>query len=130
MDACRYGSGCWRPLCPYGRSVCRASGWAAIWSLLAEQEENLEVIKVIPEERIPEHIEEQTVDFALSSGEAGSCWFGTNDTTSTASAAHAESVCEAQPPGIAKHSASTEPNLAVSLGEFWPEKSVGEVSAY
>ena len=64
-------------------------------------EENLEVIKVISEERIPEHIMEQTVEFA-ESGEAGSCCFGTNDTTSTASTAVAKSADEAQPPGFAK----------------------------
>ena len=57
MDARGYGSGCWRPLCPYGHSGGRAARWAAIWSLL---EENVEVIKVIPGECIPEHIVEQT----------------------------------------------------------------------
>ena len=50
MEPCRFGAGCWRPLCPYGHSGRgRAARWAAVWTLLASQEENLEVIKVIPE---------------------------------------------------------------------------------
>ena len=66
--------------------------------------ENLEVIKVNPGECISERIVEQTVE-------------------------PAESVDEAQPSGIAEHSVSTEPDLAVSLGEdgySGLRKSVGE----
>ena len=45
--------------------------------------------------------------FAVSSGEAGSVGPGANDTTSVAAKAVAESVVEARPAGIAKHSATT-----------------------
>ena len=114
---------------------------------LATQEaavENLEVIKVIPEERTPEHIVERTVEIAESS-EAGSSWFGKKDTTSTASTEVAKSVSgaqtsgiakygttsadatafaklagEARLPGTSKHSASTESELVVSSGEAGP----------
>ena len=40
----------------------RARRWPELWLLLATQEEeDLEVIKVILEERIPKHIVEQTI---------------------------------------------------------------------
>ena len=54
----------------------------------------------------------------MSSGEAGSSWFSTSSTTSTAEmAADAKSVVEARPFGIAKHSAKTESALEVLPGE-------------
>ena len=107
------------------------------------EEENLEVITVIPGKCISEHGVEQTVELAESSGkEAGSSWVEKYDTTSTTSTAVAKSVGEAQPLGIAWNSASTEFSLAESSGEarsFGPraksmtrtaantvEKSVGE----
>ena len=52
MEPCRFDTGCWRPLCPYGHSGRgRAARWAALWSLLAlqEKEDDLEAVKVIPE---------------------------------------------------------------------------------
>ena len=79
----------------------RCPVWAkcsALWTLFAEQEghhvvvENLEVIKVNPEECTLERFMEQTVQLA-------------------------ESVGEARPPGIAKHSASTKSQIAVPSGE-------------
>ena len=86
---------------------------AELWRLLAMQEEaeeeNLEVIKVIPRKCISEHGVEQTVELAESSGkEAGSSWVEKYDTTSTTSATVAKSVGEAQPLGIARCNASTE----------------------
>ena len=52
MEPCRFDTGCWRPLCPYGHSGRgHAARWAALWSLFAKQEEDdLEVVKVIPAE--------------------------------------------------------------------------------
>ena len=39
MEPCRFDTGCWRPLCPYGHSGRgRAARWGALWSLLAKQE--------------------------------------------------------------------------------------------
>ena len=62
MDSCRYGAACWRPLCLHVHAGRRARRWAEVWLLLATQEEeDLEVIKVIPEERIPKHIVERTI---------------------------------------------------------------------
>ena len=61
-DVCLSG-GCWRPLCPCGHSGRRAAKWAAIWNLLAFQEEDvLEVIKDSRVERISERSMEQIVD--------------------------------------------------------------------
>ena len=125
MDACRDGSGCWRPLCPYGHSGGRAARWAALRHFLATQEEageNLEEIKVISEERTPEDTVEQTVEHAESGG-AGSSWFGKEDTTSTAFAAVAKSDSEAQPPGIEKYGTTSADATAVakqSVGETRP----------
>ena len=39
MDRCRYGSSCWRPVCPYVHAGRRARGWAELWTLLASQED-------------------------------------------------------------------------------------------
>ena len=84
----------------------RAAEWAAVWTLLAEQEGHqvvkvyLEVIKVIPGKHVPERIEEQTVVTAV-----------------------AKSADEARPLGIAKHSASAESDVAVSPGEDGPSWS-------
>ena len=62
MAPCR----CWLPLCPYRHSgKGRAERWAAVWALLAGQEEELvEVVKDISEERFWERIMEQTVEIA------------------------------------------------------------------
>ena len=39
VEPCRYGGGCWRPLCPYWHcGASRAAKWAAVWSVLAEFE--------------------------------------------------------------------------------------------
>ena len=36
MASCRFGSGCWRPLCPYPhRRHSRAKMWARVWGTLA-----------------------------------------------------------------------------------------------
>ena len=59
MDSCRCGAACWRPLCPYVRAGRRARRWALL--LATQEEEDLEVIKVILEERIPKHIVDQTI---------------------------------------------------------------------
>ena len=54
MEPCRFGTGCWRPLCPFGHSGRgRAARWTALWSLLAKQEAEDEVI-------LEEHISERT----------------------------------------------------------------------
>ena len=79
----------------------RAARWAAVWALLAKMEEEgqRENLEVMC---ISTRIVEQTVE-------------------------PAQSVGEDQPPEIAKHCASTEPDLAVFSGEdgsFGPEKSV------
>ena len=87
------------------------------------EEEILEVIKDSSGECVPEHIMERTVELAVSSGEAGSSGLGVDDTTSAAVTAGGKSVGEARPPGIAKHSASTESVLEVSsveAGSFGP----------
>ena len=58
-EPCRFDTGCWRPLC-----------WAALWSLLAKQEEeedDLEVVKVIPAEDGSEHFVEQNADVPVPS---------------------------------------------------------------
>ena len=62
MEPCRFDTGCWRPVCPYGHSGRgRAARWAALWSLLAKQEveDDLEVVKVIPVEAGSERFAEQ-----------------------------------------------------------------------
>ena len=74
-----------------------------------QEEENLEVIKVNPGECVPERIVELIVDLAESSG--------ANDTTNAAVTAVEKPVGEARPLGIAKHSAPTESELAMSSGE-------------
>ena len=52
----------------------RAAHWAAIWRLLAcQEEENFEVIRVSPGECIPERVVEKVVELAESPG--------VNDTT-------------------------------------------------
>ena len=51
METCRFDTGCWRPLCPYGHSGRgRAARWAALWSLLAKQEveDDFEVVVSVP----------------------------------------------------------------------------------
>ena len=139
MDACRYGSGCWRPLCPYGHSGGRAARWAALWALLENQEYGSE------DERTVERTidEPPKVNLAESSGEAGSSWSGAHDTTSPAdkppygatteselsehsdegeagpsrsgaydTTSFAKSGGEARPLELAQHSATTEPDLA------------------
>ena len=85
---------CWRPLCPSRHSEARrAARWAAVWTLLAEQErqqiamKNLERIKVNLGERIPERIVEQIVEPVVSSGEAGSSGPGADDATRAAATA-------------------------------------------
>ena len=65
MEPCRFDTGCWRPLFPYGHSGRgRAARWAALWSLLAKQEveDDLEVVKVIPVEAGSERFVEQNAD--------------------------------------------------------------------
>ena len=73
IEPCRYDMGCWRPLCPYGHSGrSRAARWAALWSLLAEQEAQAEdvpvpqivedAVTIIPKEHISERIIEQVHD--------------------------------------------------------------------
>ena len=72
-EPCRYDMGCWRPLCPYGHSGrSRAARWAALWSLLAEQEAQVEdvpvpqivedAVTIISKEHISERIIEQVHD--------------------------------------------------------------------
>ena len=118
-DPCRYGGGCWRPLCPIRHS---GANRAVRSGLLAEQEV-LEVVENNPQKRISDNMPEKTVDMpvsqvelAVSSGEAGSSWPGTNDTTCLDDAIVAESFGEPQSPGIAKHSALMESELAKSSG--------------
>ena len=77
-------------------------------------ERTLEVIKVVPQERVSKRTEQNVdapvphVEFAKSSGEAVSSWPRASGTTSAAATAVAQSVGEARPPGIAKYSATTE----------------------
>ena len=64
-EPCRFDTGCWRPLCPYGQcGRGRAARWAALWSLLAKQEveDDLEVVKVILAEDGPERFVAQDAD--------------------------------------------------------------------
>ena len=67
MDQCRYGSSCWRPLCPYVHASRRARRWAELWTLFASQEEedDLEVVKVISVEAVSERFTEQNADVVL-----------------------------------------------------------------
>ena len=72
-EPCHFADNCWRPLCPYthpGNGRCRK--WAAVWGLLAEQEnvhhsppKILQIRRrdfcVKHWERIPERIEEPAV---------------------------------------------------------------------
>ena len=119
MDACRHGSGCWRPLCPYAHSGRRAARWAAIWALLADQESGiLEELKDNLGERIPERIVEQTVELAVSSGEAGSFGPRANDTTNAAITAVAKPVGEARPPGFVKYGIRTC-KVFSEAGSYW-----------
>ena len=86
MAPCRFGEVCWRPLCPYRHSgKGRAARWAAVWVLLAGQEEELvEVVKDISEECFSERIVEKTVEIAGFSKE--------KDATSAAATAVGESA--------------------------------------
>ena len=118
MEPCRFGGGCWRPPSPYGHSGRRAARWAALWTFLACQEdENLEEIKAILGEGIPDRIVEQIDVLAVFSGEAGSSEPGATDTIYAATAAVAKFIGEARPPEIAKHSSTTDSVLVVSSGE-------------
>ena len=68
MEPCRFDMGCWRPLCPYGHSGRgRAARWAALWSLLAKQEEedDFGVVKAIPAEDGSERFVEQDADVSV-----------------------------------------------------------------
>ena len=85
----------------------RAARWAALWALLAGQEEEIrEVIKDSSVECNPVRIMEQTVEFGRSSGKIGSSGLVAKDMTSAALIAVGKSVGELRHPGIAKHSAS------------------------
>ena len=66
------------------------------------EEEVLEVVKDSSGECVPEHIMEQTVELAVSSGEAGSSVPGVNDTISVAATAVVKSVAGARLLGTAK----------------------------
>ena len=69
MEPCRFGTGCWRPLCPFGHSGRgRAARWAALWSLLAKQEaeDDLELVKVIRVVAGSERFVEQNADVPVS----------------------------------------------------------------
>ena len=106
----------------------RAARWAAIWGVLAcQEEENLDVLKVNPRECIPESIVEQstnsqtrptpgTSEIVVSSDEAGFVWPGADDTTSTDVTAVTIYAGEARSPGITMHSASTASGFAVPSG--------------
>ena len=108
-----------------------------MWTLLAEQEghqvvkENLEVIKVNPEEctqtvqlaesvgeapppEIAQHSATTESELAMPPGEDGPLWFRTIDTTSADVTTVAKLVGEARPLGIVKHSALTESWFAKS----------------
>ena len=75
-ESCHFADNCWRPLCPYthpGNGRCKK--WAAVWSLLAEQEnvhysppKILQIRRrdfcVKHWERFPERIEEPAVSHA------------------------------------------------------------------
>ena len=91
-------------------------------ALLTGQEEDfLEAIKDKSGECVSERIMEQTVEFAVFSGEAGSSGPGENDTNSAA-ATQSSLLVKLSLFGIAMHSASTEYELAVSSCEA---RSVG-----
>ena len=68
LERCRFGSACWRPLCPYVHAHQRARRWAELWNLLADQEEDAPVMQIIPQQSITEKkaVEqaEQTVDIS------------------------------------------------------------------
>ena len=115
MEPCRFDTGCWRPLCPYGHSGRRAARWAALWAFLAmqEEEEVFEGPENIPKKGIHERIVEQTVDvpvphveLATSSGEV--------DATSADVTAAAKPAGEARPPEFVEHSATSESDLVLA----------------
>ena len=87
---------------------------------------NLEVVKDRLVERIPRRIVEQTVDLAVSSGDAGSSRIKANGTNSAAAAAAAKSVDEARPPEFAKYhiTSESESELAESSDEDFPSDEV------
>ena len=106
MEQCRFGTMCWRPLCPYMQV-----GAERIVAVPVPQihEELVDSAQIIPQERIVE----QTVELAESSGEAGSSWFVTNDTTSTASTAVAKSAGETGPSGPGANGPTSAATAAV-----------------
>ena len=63
--------------------------------------------------------------FAMSSGEAGSVGPGSSLTTSLAATAVAESVGEARPPGVAKHSATTAATAVAKSVEVGETRHLG-----
>ena len=70
---CRYGRGCWRPLCPVRHSAAnRAARWARIWCFLTEQEV-LEVVENTLQERFSDNLLEQTVDVPVSQVSNSQC---------------------------------------------------------
>ena len=119
MDLCRFGTRCWRPLCPYGHACSgkRAREWAETWAFLATQEEADEDEEQIVdlEEEILEVVKDSPRE-CFPSASAGSSGPGADD----ASSAVGQFAGEAWVPGIAKHSASTESVFAVSSGEAGP----------
>ena len=124
MDPCRYGSSCWRPLCPcvhvdgqsYGHgSRQRKKRTRSIVDVPGPQIEadDLPVPQVMKENfeefKLPQ---ERVVELAESPGEAQSSWSRASATTAAAAVATkvAKSVCEgeARPCGIAKYGATAE----------------------
>ena len=58
MASCRFGGGCWRPLCMYGRSgPSRAARWAGVWSALAALEKGKETFcEVFSQDRVQQRL--------------------------------------------------------------------------
>ena len=113
----------WRLVC----SATPSSAWQAQWcGSEVPSEQGAVRAGDAPAPRTAEQVEEAVcrvvVELAVPSGEAGSFGPGECDTTSAAAAAVAKLVVEARPPGIAKHSATTESVFAespVQAGSSW-----------
>ena len=139
MDPCRYGSSCWRPLCPcvhvdgqsYGHgSRQRKKRTRSIVDVPGPQIEadDLPVPQVMKENfeefKLPQ---ERVVELAESPGEAQSSWSRASATTAAAAVATkvAKSVCEGEARPCGMQSTGPRQSLMlkslVELGRLGPE---------
>ena len=68
MDVSRFGTACWRPLCPYAQSCgrTRARTWADMWLFLAMEDREPLVRSTPSSKSASEHIKtEQNMDIPI-----------------------------------------------------------------